>query len=191
MPLTGRTAKDCYEPFRAHVAKLLARTIAPNAVVRVTESGARDRYMLGLAPPGSMLPLDTNHGPLHLHIAQTLEAERDGKRYRLRTRAYWYRLHSAPDVKGRALLRWEYDSDKTDVRRPHPPRNHMHAAATIGSGQANPLDLNRLHLPTGWVLLESVIRFLITDLGVAPVCGDEWPSVLAEGERSFREEFTR
>ena len=38
--------------------------------------------------------------------------------------------------------------------------------------------------------IEEVIRFLIVDLGMPPLCGDEWPELLAESERKFFDEFT-
>ncbi len=44
-------------------------------------------------------------------------------------------------------------------------------------------------MPTGWVTIEEVIRFLIVDLELKPPCGDDWPSTLAESERAFFEEF--
>jgi hypothetical protein len=63
--------------------------------------------------------------------------------------------------------------------------------ATLPRIFGDALDLNRLHVPTGWVFLEAVIRFLIADFGVAPPCGTKWPGILADGERLFREDFTR
>lgn len=36
---------------------------------------------------------------------------------------------------------------------------------------------------------EDIIRFLITDLGYKPPCGDRWSDVLQESERKCHEEF--
>jgi hypothetical protein len=47
-----------------------------------------------------------------------------------------------------------------------------------------------LHIPTGWALIEEVIRFLIHDLGMEPPCGDRWPEILEESENKFFKEFT-
>lgn len=52
------------------------------------------------------------------------------------------------------------------------------------------IDLNKAHLPTGWVTIEEVIRFLIVALGVDPPCGQEWPKKLAESQRAFYPEDT-
>jgi len=39
--------------------------------------------------------------------------------------------------------------------------------------------LNDLHLPTGWVRLEEVLRFCIVDLGVRPL-SPRWHEALVE-----------
>jgi hypothetical protein len=49
--------------------------------------------------------------------------------------------------------------------------------------------MNNLHLPTGFVALEEVLRFCIVDLGVNPL-SDEWNGVLEESYRLFKTEFT-
>jgi hypothetical protein len=46
-----------------------------------------------------------------------------------------------------------------------------------------------LHLPTGFVALEDVLRFCIVDLGVNPL-SDGWHDVLEESYRLFKTEFT-
>jgi hypothetical protein len=51
------------------------------------------------------------------------------------------------------------------------------------------LDLNRVHIPTGWVLLEEVLRFLVIELGARPA-QVEWDSVLQKSESAFFTQFT-
>jgi len=52
------------------------------------------------------------------------------------------------------------------------------------------LDLDKVHLPSGYVMLEDVIRFLITDFGVKPPCGAaKWHQKLVESEKRFFREF--
>ena len=63
----------------------------------------------------------------------------------------------------------------------------MATRLAIGDGE---LDLDKAHLPTGWVTIEEVIRFLIFDLGMQPPCGDSWPDLLEKSERKFFEDFT-
>ncbi len=51
------------------------------------------------------------------------------------------------------------------------------------------LDLNKIHTPTGWVTIEELVRFLISELRVKPV-SSKWAEIVAASEMRFREEFT-
>jgi hypothetical protein len=57
---------------------------------------------------------------------------------------------------------------------------HLHAY-----GARETLTLHKLHLPTGRVSLEAVVRFLIEDLDVVPRRAD-WSAVLTRHEDTFR-----
>jgi hypothetical protein len=51
--------------------------------------------------------------------------------------------------------------------------------------------MNKLHVPTGFVAIEEVLRFCIVDLGVPPLAGeDRWNTALDESYRRFKTEFT-
>jgi hypothetical protein len=131
------------------------------------------------------VPLETNRGTLYLTVNQDLEAFREGiKQFRLRTRRYAYKLLSSEAPTAEAILRWEYVAETGDEDH---CRYHLHAKAVIPSGDEG-LRLDRLHVPTGWVLIEHVLRFLFIDLGVRPRT-DDWPRLLRESEARF-EEFT-
>lgn len=135
------------------------------------------------------VPIDTRFGRLFVALSQLLVAvkdEEEPKRYRLRTLQYWYRLQAAPELTAPALIRWEYDAA---TPRDAFCRHHaqMPAVLRVGDGE---LDLDKVHLATGWVTIEEVLRFLIIELGVRPPCGDEWPLVLAKSEEAFFEQFT-
>ena len=68
----------------------------------------------------------------------------------------------------------------------NPARHHVQLATNVSTSGGHSLDLNRLHVPTGWVTIEEVIRFLIKDLGVDPVSTD-WPGILVRSEAFFTE----
>lgn len=70
-----------------------------------------------------------------------------------------------------------------------PPRHHVQLPAYLPAAGGR-IDLDKVHLPTGWVTIEEVIRFLIVELGLKPPGGGGWPDVLATSERAFYEEFT-
>jgi hypothetical protein len=134
------------------------------------------------------VPLKTKaHGMVHFYVGQLLRADVEGKGFRLATHAYWYRLQSEPSLAAQAAIRWEYERE-IERGKKH-CRHHVQQRARVQLGNA-PLDLNRAHVPTGWVTIEEIIRFMIVDLGVKPPCGSRWPEVLVASERKFFEEFT-
>jgi hypothetical protein len=47
------------------------------------------------------------------------------------------------------------------------------------------MDFDKLHLPTGWVTIEEVIRFLIAEVGVKPKANN-WDEELIKSEELFR-----
>ncbi len=187
MPIIGRTPGECTNTFRRHVARLVSRTITTRFPVRVIER--EHRIIVSLSDGAAPFPVDTKLGRLFFSLGQALEAVReDDGAYRLRTLEYWYRLQETGDPKCNAFLRWEYVRPRSAAVAAA-PRHHVHARASVPVAAAN-LDLNKVHVPTGWVTMEEVIRFLIHELGVEPPCGRTWPNVLAESEEAFFERFT-
>lgn len=57
---------------------------------------------------------------------------------------------------------------------------HMH----VRSLPEDPIRLADLHIPTGRIALEHVVRFLIEEVGVVPI-RENWREVLDAGERAF------
>jgi len=57
---------------------------------------------------------------------------------------------------------------------------HVHAY-----GARDTITLHKLHLPTGRVSLEAIVRFLIVDLDVRPRRSD-WERILEQQEQAFR-----
>lgn len=99
------------------------------------------------------------------------------KSWHVSTTAYMYTLR---DGEGRELIGWHWHPDaKGDDRlRPHP---HLHVPA----GRID----RRVHVPTGRVSIESVLRILLTDLAVParPTHAADFAAVLDECERPFIE----
>ena len=44
------------------------------------------------------------------------------------------------------------------------------------------------HLPTGYVIIEDIVRFCIEDLGARPRT-DDWESLCKKGEQNFFDEW--
>jgi len=192
VPISGRTPKDCFDKFARHVRQLCAATVSARHHLLTMRTRADDDTEMKLSfhqgEDPIAVPLKTKaHGTIYLYVGQLLRAEADGKQYRLATRAYWYRLQSQPSLAAHAAIRWEYERELDDGK--HHCRHHIQQRARVDLGTAS-LDLNKAHVPTGWVTIEEVIRFLLVDLGVKAPCGSAWPEVLEASERKFYEEFT-
>jgi hypothetical protein len=188
MPIIERTPDRCFDRFRDHINELIAATLSPDRHVHCVRSGDRRTLAFREGEP-TTIPIKTKVGTLHFYLGQSLETVKEGRRqYRLRTCEYWYRLQEKPGLSEPAFLRWEYDASLSP-KEPKSCRNHLHVAAPlqIASG---PGKIESLHIPTGWVLIEEVLRFLIVELGVQPPCGAAWPAKLAASERKFFENFS-
>lgn len=68
---------------------------------------------------------------------------------------------------------------------------HVHVGSVVVDAAAEGMEggfyerFSRLHVPTGMLAIEQVVRFLITELLVTPLRAD-WDAVLQEGEVLFQ-----
>ena len=187
MAILGRNPAECLAFFEDHIRQLVARTLTPAYLdVRQTDSG-RGELAFRKGDPVAV-PIETKLGRVFISLVQVLGTihDQEAKRYRLTTLKYWYRLQWTEKVDEPAFMRWEYDRHQ---RMDGPPRHHMHLAAEASCPGAGRLSLGKMHLPTGRVTIEELIRYCITELGTVPPCGDSWPEILTESERAFHEAF--
>jgi len=56
-------------------------------------------------------------------------------------------------LKGYGLMRWEYSRD---IAKDGPARHHIQLAAEIAASH-QPMDLDKLHLPSGWVAIAETL----------------------------------
>jgi hypothetical protein len=139
-----------------------------------------------------------SYGDVYLTLAQLLVAAKPkgSKGYELRTEGYWYELYERdPGSEAQAIFRWENDLEPGKTYCKY----HFHMGKVFGDGKQVPIELDRngvktslteLHIPTGYVLIEYVLRFLVADLGVAPACGEGWEDILRKSAKRFFHEFS-
>jgi len=191
VPILGGKPWECFEPFREHIAKIVGATLSRRVQVRLEGPRGGDTVYMRFetGETRSTLRLNTILGPIDFYLRQELLAEPHTLRgYRLRTRRYWYHLLQADEIK--PFLRWEYVSREHEQGRGTLHcRNHLHFSQQIQFGESA-IDLHHAHVPTGWVTIEEVIRFLIHELEAVPPCGDRWDKVLTTGDDRFYQEFT-
>jgi hypothetical protein len=125
--------------------------------------------------------------PLHLavtHVFAIIEAERELFRHqwRITTRMYDYSLldHDQTEL---LVYHWQPDAD--------PAHPHLHVSAALRARTSavggRTIDLDSLHLATGRVSLETMIRMLIMEFEVAPQRRN-WRETLDRTETLFRTE---
>lgn len=161
---TGR--EKFFDNFETILAACLNQTItdAPLSLTHVKDRrfaqfAFRDNADMPMAAP-------LFGGDLFLAVSQHLEVvQQPDKAWRLRTLEYNYHLLEGPSPDSRWIIRWEYKSH-TRQRNEH-PRHHVHLDTVIKT-PAGMMDLDKLHLSTGWVTIEEVIRFLIAEMGIKP-----------------------
>jgi hypothetical protein len=102
-----------------------------------------------------------------------VESSVRGAPWKARTAAYWYILQDADEQE---LLAYHWHPEgHSPVTTPH-----LHVRADMAPFRFG----HRIHLPTGRVALEEIIRIAITEFGVTPL-RDDWPDVLDTGQRLF------
>jgi hypothetical protein len=181
--LTGDRPGDVFRQFRDHISRLLNQTItdAPLSLTHVKDRpyaqfAFRDESNVAMAAP-------LFSGGLFLAVAQDLAVEQQpDKTWRLRTVRYSYHVLDGSSPDSGWIIRWEYVSHSR--RRDEHPRHHVHIPTVLDT-PAGKIDLNKLHLSTGWVTIEEVIRFLIAEVGVKPKA-ENWDEELIKSEELFR-----
>lgn len=137
-------------------------------------------YVSGGKSPGDLQALALSEDPLRLNsvrigviqfkLGHQFRVIQEGrKEWRVTTAGYAYHIL---DEVGKELIGWHWHP----ATSAHP---HLHVPA-------GPID-RRVHVPTGRVSIESVLRLLLTDLEVPPAAAhaDDFAEVLDECEGPF------
>ena len=95
--------------------------------------------------------------------------ERNGL-WTVSTRSYLYHVFAADTE----IVAFHWHPGVTAFDGPHAHFRHLN----------HPFPMGKAHIPTGRTSLESVVRLLVDELGVAPARPD-WKAVLARTERHF------
>jgi hypothetical protein len=159
--------------------ELLRQTITRHPLVPAAAPGGAgrpDRMQLSLRVYGrpGRAPLRTRFGPMGLYLGQVCEmltAAATGAA--LVTVKYRYALYLADEDE--PFLRWEYDARPTDPGALWCGQ-HLQGLMRLPV-TANGVPLNDLHLPTGQIAIDEVVRFCIVDLGVEPL-SENWNELL-------------
>jgi hypothetical protein len=120
--------------------------------------------------------------PWYLSLYQRVNTIRVRQEFILQTIQYAYRIQKA--ATDEALVRFEYESRETEPDFAY-ARNHVQFHADF-DGVIHNFSPSKLHIPTGWVTIENVVRFLFADLKLKPLRAN-WETILAQSEEQFRD----
>lgn len=184
MPIVGRSLGDAARTFCDHMNRVLALTLGTGRLVLSIEPGdtaALISFRASGKPCG--VSIQTRCGPIELFLLQRCDSRTVSGGHQLRTSEYTYTL--TPQDFTEPLFRWEY----VRTRQPTSARwSRHHLQGPVELSLPGLTTLNAIHLPTGYVPFEDVIRFCIHDLGAAP-SDPAWHDVLEESYNRFTSEF--
>ncbi len=171
--MAGRTPREALAAFIDPLQRALSCVTRANLVYR--PPWPRQVQALGASEEPIRLTTTTGGRGPSLYVEQQyqlVEAPGEHGPWKVSTRAYRYRIDAA--VRDELVL-WHWHPTDREGRLHREPRPHLHAQ--VG-------ELRGLHLLTGRVGLESVIRVLLTEFGVRPR-RDDWQDVLDATEALF------
>jgi hypothetical protein len=169
--------------FADHLNTVLNRTVTRMRLVPLVRG---DSLMLGFRQAGSatVATLSSTFGPLELYLGQVCRATQAAPgEYQLATVQYGYSIGTPGSE---PTVRWEYRRTR---QQPDATwcRHHIQGPIDIPMGSGS-LRLNNVHVPTGWVTVEEVLRFCLAELSVPPL-SEDWDRVLEASYKQFKTEF--
>jgi len=175
VPIVAPSVWNAARRFYEHLNEVLATTVTQTRLVPVRSRAREILIEITFRQAGHPIKasLATRFGPLRLYLGQVCDGiSRHDGRVQLRTIRYKYTLAARDEDD--PIFRWEYGPPLSGFYS----RHHLQGAVHLQIGR-HALSLNDLHLPTGYVAVEEVLRFCIADLGVRPRSGD-WNQILLD-----------
>ena len=185
MPITGSSLGEAAQNFCDHINFVLSRTVTQTHAVVVPGS---DRFQVTFRQAGqlALARLNTRFGPIRLYFGQVCDSVvRNDGLHELYTFQYKYALY--PEGGDDPIIRWEYEREPPPGKQSC--RHHVQGPVEIHINEST-VSLNEIHLPTGYMTFEEVLRFCIVDLGVKPL-HEDWDRTLRDSYESFKIDFTK
>jgi hypothetical protein len=167
--VAGTPAKTEHEARQRYVEGLSQSLSCITKAIWVTVrplAGPNDYWTLHLssASPGAPIRMERGGGGyIHLTALQRFRPRRvpETGAWRMRTMEYSYTLwESTADRALKPLIQWHFHPESGSTDRPH---LHVRAADEMWG-----MTTRKLHIPSDRVAFESVVRFVVDELGVSP-----------------------
>lgn len=186
MPIVGASLPDAARQFCDHFNRVLSTTITQARLSPLYVRG-NPFAMINFRRYGeaATATLSSRYGTLELYLQQWCGSIVRGGRHILRTEKYRYAISLTPEKE--PLFRWEYERVPTPENK-H-PRHHVHLDTDVDL-HGHMVSLKDLHIATGYLPFEELIRFCIVELGTPPL-QTGWEEVLKESYQLFKAEFTQ
>ena len=191
MPITGTTLAEAARTFCDHLNRVLASTLTQTRAVLIGPTGVGDdpKVQVTFRQRGEVVkaPLHTRYGQMGLVLGQVCGSIVNQDRlHELRTLNYRYCLY--PENTEEPIIRWEYEKEigPNDLWC----RHHVQGPIEVRLNRDTTFCLNDVHLPTGYVTFEEILRFCIVDLDANPL-QPNWHDTLTESYRRFRVDFVQ
>jgi hypothetical protein len=153
---------------------VLNRTVSDSRLSVIGSEPDRNAFELTNLVDGNTAPLELDATTLRLFVRQVVVVNGG----HCKTESYSYRLQTDPSPKS-WLIRWDYLRDPPAPDYAH-PNAHVHINGLFPDGSP----IGHLHIPTGRMPLELVVRDLITNRNVPPR-SEDWEAILEESLESF------
>jgi hypothetical protein len=127
-------------------------------------------------PEGYPVRLRIGYG-ISLSVLSGFRSSIDADQWTTRPASY---LHHVYDRDGREIVAFHWHPERRGYDAPHAHFRQLN----------DPIPMGKVHVPTGWIPLPTVVRFLIEELDVEPLRPD-WREVLEEAERTVVAPATR
>lgn len=188
--MAGKTPFDAYRNFRDSLQKALSCVTEGRLTVSgISPSNVGEEYTASLHRGDPV----TLRGPHQITFSASqrfriVEAEGDRGPFNVQTISYFYEIATRA---GEEVLVYHWTPETPHGRA----YGHLHVGR-VCIADASPLPgdrFHRLHIPTGRIPIESILRFLIEDLDV-PVRrerSEDWRHILERNEQAFNEFRTR
>ena len=187
--MAGRNPNEAFRQFITPLREALScvterrlttshqRSYATNTIYSVV---LNDMDPVRLKSDGIATPVYISIGQ-NIRVIETGDQEDPRGPYKVQTVEYFYDLradtntelltfHWTPEAKGDGVVTF--------------PHLHVERSLIAPTAPVRPRDFHKIHVPTGRVSVEAIIRLAITEFGAVPL-KDDWAAVLDRTEAAF------
>ena len=184
MPLPVRTSREAFHALQSYANGILNKVLTRHRLEFFVRAAAQDQATLAFFDRRRVaVAVSLPPSPWYLHLGLELKAVPEEQGYGLQMLKYAYRIQRTPSLQDEAEVRFEYVSRELDPSARW-CRHHVQFHRDY-HGVREGFSPQKFHIPTGWVTIENVVRFLIADLGVPPLI-ETWEEELKRSEEQFR-----